>query len=454
MTIISAAPEASTPAAARLARFAATLRPDTLPDAVRERAVWHLLDACGCARAASRLGEGTEATRVARRLGGVPEAELLADATRVPAPLAAFANASLAHALDFDDTHPGSICHISAVVGAAALAAGQANGRPGRDVVAAFVAGVETVARIGEAAQGAFHERGFHPTGVCGVFGAAIAAAMLGGLDESAITNTLGIAGSFTVGVFEFLADGSTTKRQNAAAAAHQGVIAALLASEGATGPASILEGRYGLYATHLGASRPVAVDDLGSRWETLAMAIKPYPACHFSHACLAVVEDLVATRPVDPHDVVSIRVGVPAPAVGVILEPAAQKPQPRSPYDAKFSLPWCLAALLVCGELSVTTFAPQRLADPQIVNLARRVSYQSIPLADAASSFAGTVAITLRDGTTRSGALGYPPGSPENPLAGDAIEHKFDRNAPGDGRLRDRLLDLFDAPAVLLLSG
>src|SRR5262249_59236201 len=121
-----------------------------------------------------------------------------------PAP-AAFANAMLCHGLDFDDTHGDAVCHVSVVVGPAALAVGEARGAPGRDVVAALVGGSEIVARLGMAAGGLFHRRGFHPTGVCGVFGATAAAARLDGLDDHAAARALRIAGSLAPGLLAFL---------------------------------------------------------------------------------------------------------------------------------------------------------------------------------------------------------------------------------------------------------
>ena len=224
-------------AAERLAAFAVALRHDDVPSAVRTRAVVHVLDAVGCAYAASALDEGTEARTVAIAQGGTAAAAVIGTRVRLPAPGAALANGTLMHALDYDDTHPPSICHITTVVAPAALAVAAATGASGAELVTAYVAGCETVARIGAAADGEFHRRGFHATGVCGVFGATVAAARLLRLDAAATTWALGIAGSFAPGLLEFLGDGSSTKRLHAGGAARAGVEAALLAAAGATGP-------------------------------------------------------------------------------------------------------------------------------------------------------------------------------------------------------------------------
>ncbi len=430
-------------AAERLAAFAVALRHDDVPARVRERAVLHLLDAVGCAYAASGLGEGVEARTVVVAAGGTPEADLIGARARVGASAAALANGTLMHALDFDDTHPGSICHITTVVAPAALAVAQATGATGRDLVTAYVAGCETIARLGAAADGEFHRRGFHATGVCGVFGAAVAASRLLSLDAGQTTRALGIAGSFAPGLLEFLGDGSSTKRLHAGGAARAGVDAALLAAAGATGPAGVIDGRYGLFATHLGDPHVAAIaaqlDDLGTRWETAAMAIKPYPCCHFMHGALEALASLAVTA----ADVASIDVRVADAGVGLILEPAADKPRPRTPYDAKFSLPFTAGALLVHGRVGVATFTPAGIDDDAAVVVAERMSYEAVPLAEMANGFGGSVAVRTADGRTLAATVEHPRGSVEAPMSTDEVRAKF----------RDNASLALDADAVLALE-
>jgi 2-methylcitrate dehydratase PrpD len=402
------------------------------PSAVVARATLHLLDAVGCALAADGLHEGGEARAVAVAQGGVPTADVIG-AERLPAPAAAFANGTLIHALDFDDTHPASICHITTVVAPAAFAMAQARGRSGAEMVAAYIAGCETVARIGAAAEGQFHLRGFHPTGVCGVFGATIAAARLARLGTDATVQALGIAASFAPGVLEFLGDGSTTKRLHAGGAAQAGVLAALLADAGASGPATALEGRYGLFRTHLGIDVTDALmaqlADLGSRWETMAMAIKPYPACHFMHGCLEAAERLIAAGDIQAADVRSIHVRVAEPGVGLILEPADAKPVPQTPYDAKFSLPFSLAALLERGSIDVTTYTAGSLGDPRLAAIGRRVTYDSLPLDQVEDAFGGEVELELETGTVRE-SVPVPLGGAGRAMGEADVLRKFSANA------------------------
>ena len=225
-------------AAERLAAFAVALRHDDVPARVRERAVLHILDAVGCAYAASALGEGVEARAVVEAAGRhrrgrshrCPRARACERAPRWPTARSCTRSTSTTPTRGRSATSPRSSRRRRSP-------SPGPTGASGRELVTAYVAGCEAVARLGAAADGEFHRRGFHATGVCGVFGATVAAARLLSLDAVRTTCALGIAGSFAPGLLEFLGDGSSTKRLHAGGAARAGVEAALLAAAGATGP-------------------------------------------------------------------------------------------------------------------------------------------------------------------------------------------------------------------------
>src|SRR5262249_55539845 len=172
-------------AAERVAEFATTLTLDDVPEDVARHAKLHVLDTLGCGLAAHATGIAGQGRQAMAELGGEAQSTVIGHDAALPAPNAAFANAMLCHGLDFDDTHSESVSHISAVISPASLAVGEAQGSSGRDVLAAIVAGNEIVTRIGAAASGLFHARGFHPTAICGIFGATSAAARLTGIDTS-----------------------------------------------------------------------------------------------------------------------------------------------------------------------------------------------------------------------------------------------------------------------------
>src|SRR5919198_685782 len=313
-------------AAERLASFATSLTYDRIPPHVVEAAKLHALDAVGCGLAASALGVATEGRTAMAEVGGEPQASVIGLDAALPAASAAFANAMLCHGLDYDDTHSDSVAHISTVVVPAATAVAEARSVDGRELLTAIVAGNEIVTRIGMAASGAFHRRGFHPTAICGIFGATAAACRLSGHDAATTTSALGLAGSFAGGLFAYLADGTATKPVHPAWAAHGALLASHLAALGAEGPPSVLEGKFGL--SHAFVGRRVDLEeqlaDLGVRWETPRIAFKPSPACHFFHGSLGATASICAD--VDPDAVAEVVVSIPEEGVSLVLEPAELK--------------------------------------------------------------------------------------------------------------------------------
>jgi 2-methylcitrate dehydratase PrpD len=419
--------------AERLAAFTSALTIDAIPEAVAEAAKLHLLDTLGTGLAAHGLDVADYARAAVVEPGVSGAATVIGVDGGLPAADAALANGTICHALDFDDTHSGAVAHVSAAVVPAALAVAEEQGASGAELLAAVVAGNEVVVRLGLVAGAGFHARGFHPTSVCGVFGAATAAARLRGLDAKATTNALGIAGSMASGILEFLSDGSATKRLHPGWAAHAGIIAARLAAHGATGPATVFEGRFGLYAAYLGRTDvdlESQLTDLGERWETPNIAFKPYPACHYIHASLDATRRLVDEEPIAPDEVEEIVALTPRAGVALVLEPLASKLKPRSEYEAKFSLPYSVASLLVHGEVDVSTYTDEAIADSAVLALASRVRYEVKTYATSAGAFPGGVRITTRDGRTREAELPYQRGGPENPMTPAELLEKFRTNA------------------------
>jgi 2-methylcitrate dehydratase PrpD len=439
----------------QFARFALELRADRAPGDVCDAVGLHLLDALGCGLAAVGTGE----VPYARTLGAAGErggASALGVRAPVPAATAALVNGITCHALDFDDTHPASIAHVSAVVVPAALAAAQTAGADGSQLAAALLAGNEITCRIGRPAGDAFHLRGFHPTAICGVFGATAAVASLMGLEERTATHALGIAGSMAAGLMAYLSDGSETKRVHPGWMANAAHVAVALAAHGATGPAAVLEGRNGVYAAFIDRA---AVDveeltaDLGSSWETLQIAFKPYPACHFVHAPLDAVVQLQAEHGFDGAAIERITVFSPRAGIELVAEPLARKRRPETPYESKFSAPFAIAALLHGGHVDATTFGEPLLSDPAIHALADLVDYEERAYPTFPQSLPGGVRIALRDGRRLERHLPHQRGGALNPMPREDVETKFRRNAraalpePAVARLERAALELIDQP-------
>jgi 2-methylcitrate dehydratase PrpD len=420
-------------AAATLAGFSSRLDLGTVPAVVVAAAKLRVIDVLGCGLASVGCDEEPAPGRVFAAQGGTPEATVMGSPTRLPAASAAMVNGVAAHALDFDDTHGPSVCHASAVVVPAALALAEAVGATGAEVLAAVIVGTEVVCVIGMATPGEFHARGFHPTSICGAFGAAAAAARILHLDRATTVSALGLVGSFASGLLAYVAEGTRTKPLHAGWAAQAGVQAALLARAGAEGPTSVLDGRDGLYASHTGATPDLGplLDELGRTWQSLEIALKAYPACHFIHACIDAAA--AASERLGMPDAASIeRVDVRLPSTGVrmTLDPLESKSQPRTPYDAKFSLPFSVASHLVHGRLDVMSYAPSAIGDERVLALARRFAYREWSVAEAPAPFAGEVRLGLDDGRAEHVRVDHPRGAPANPMSRSDIRSKFAANA------------------------
>jgi 2-methylcitrate dehydratase PrpD len=442
--------------AQQLAGFAVSTDSAGIPGPVRRRAALHLLDTLGCGLAAVGTGAAEHATAVALAQGPAEQAALLGVPARASAAGAALANGTRCHALDFDDTHERGICHSSTVVAPAALALGEARDHAGRAVLDAYVLGSEVALRIATATADGLYARGFHPTSVCGAFGAAAASARLLGLDAQRATFALGIVGSFAAGLFEYLSDGSQTKPLHAGWAAQAGVQAALLAEAGATGPATVIEGRFGLVASHTDSEPDWGSvrDGLGQAWELEQVSIKPFPACHFAHASTWAAAELADESGLAAGDIAEVHVRIPAEGEPLVLEPLSDKHRPRTPYDAKFSLPFTVAHHLVHGRLGISSFTAETIRDLEVLDLAARVRGEPLNT-PAPSRFAGGARLLTRAGAELDRFLPHAPGSPQNPLGEDWLLAKFRSNAElaldplAAEQLADALLAIDDAPAL-----
>jgi 2-methylcitrate dehydratase PrpD len=423
---------ASPSAARRLARFVVNLSIDNIPAGVTAQATLLALDTLGNALAAAREDFGGAVLDVAERLGGAPESALLGRRGRVGAANAVLANATLAHGLDFDDTREDAIVHTGCVAVTTALAVGEATGASGQAVLEALIAAVEVMCRIGLAVPGALHARHFHPTSITSSFAAAAAAGRLHGLDDGQLVHALGICGSQSAGIIEYLADGSWTKRLHPGWGAHAGVTAALLARAGFTGPESVLEGAHGLYAAFAGghdAGRLDALlDSLGTTWELAELTLKPYPCGSIAQPYMDCAMRL--RERARPPEIVSIRCRTAAGPVPRLWEPLAGKHAPPNGYAAKFSLPYLLASILVRGQAGLAEFTDDAVRDPAVLEIARKVSYELDAAIDYPRQFVGDVELTLADGRVLRERQDRPRGGPDAPLTRDEIEAKFRGNA------------------------
>lgn len=436
-----------------LASWAHGLRLEDVPAQVRAAACQHLLDGLGTALAAARANAAGPAVRVATALGGPAESTIVGTGVMASAPAAALANGTLLHTYDYDDTHADGLVHATAAVLPAAFAVGEQVAAGGARVLGAAVAGYETVCRIAAASPHGFHARGIHATHACGVFSAALVASVLAGSSPAITVDAMGIAGSAAGGLLEFLNTGSSTKQLHPGMAALNGILAARLAAAGASGPSSVLEGDKGLYAAL--SARPAdpgrILEDLGTRWETAAIGIKPYPACQLLHATLDAAAAVLGEVG-SADEVLRVVADVHPDSAAVVCEPWPAKLAPRTAYDAKFSLPWSVAALLADGTVDLTTYSPDSIARPAVADLARRVEVRLTDGHGPAADAAGRVELHLSSGRTLTGWVPGSLGTTGTPLPAGDIVAKFMANCGGTaaaGELAELVLALAGAPSL-----
>lgn len=419
-------------AARRLARFVLDLSLDRVPPAVQAQASLLALDTLGNALAAVREDFGTAVLDVAGRLGGPAESALLGRHARVAAANAVLANATLAHGLDFDDTREDAIVHTGCVAVTTALAVGEAVGANGRAVLEALIAGVEVMCRVGLVVPGALHARHYHPTSITSTFAAAAAAGRLYGLGEDQLVRAFGVCGSQSAGIIEYLADGSWTKRLHPGWGGHAGVVAALLARSGFTGPETVLDGEHGLYAAFAGGHDAARLEaqlaSLGTTWELAELTLKPYPCGSIAQPYMDCAMRL--RESVRPQEIGAIRCRTAAGPVPRLWEPLAAKHAPPNGYAAKFSLPYLLASILVRGRAGLAEFEDAAVKDAAVLAVAGKVRYELDATIDYPRQFVGDVEITLADGRVLRERQNRPRGGPDAPLSRAEIEAKFRGNA------------------------
>jgi 2-methylcitrate dehydratase PrpD len=414
-----------------LAGFVAGIAYDALPAEVRERAKWLVTDMVGIALRARHDAESTPALLAAvERLGlAQGSATVIGDERGCSPTGAAMVNGTLAHSLDFDDTHaPGSI-HPSAPIVPAALAAAEMTGASGRDLVAAIVAGYEVQIRLSLALVPKEHyDRGFHPTATCGVFGAAAAAGRVFGLSADATAHAFGIALSQAAGSMQFLVDGAWTKRSHVGHAAMSGLIAASLAREGFHGAVEAFEGKAGFLRAY--APNPIlenAVAGLGRVYETMAIAVKPYPACRYSHAAIDALLELRAAHGLKWEDVEAVEVGLPRTGWKIIGDPEADKQAPKNVVEGQFSMPFVAAVALREGAMQWDHYA-RHVRDPKTLALCKRVRAVVDPLAEAEFPRYMSGVVRMRaGGSAFEKFVRVAKGEPENFVTAAELRSKFD---------------------------
>ncbi len=411
----------------QLAAFAAELRFDDIPADVVAHMKLCLLDTVGCGLYGSTLPWTQILRDTLSALDNDGSCPVWGAPVMLSSPHAALVNGTAVHAFELDDLHPRSIVHPGAVVIPPALAVATGRGTTsGRDLITAFVAGYEVAARVGSAVGAAHLLAGWHPTGTHGTLGAAAAAGSVLGLTAQQMSHALGIAGSQSSGLMA-AQYGAMVKRLHAGHAAQSGVYAALLAARGFTGIADLFDSPYGGY---LGTFSPrfdptLITAGLGSTWEVSQVGFKPYStngSCHPAIDALLDLRELEGVR-ADNVDSVCIRCST------ATLEHVGWDYEPDSVTTAQMNLPYIVSVVITDGDAFVDQFTTDRINDPALVEMSKRVHVSADPEIDARGDrfrHATHVEVRLRDGRVLRQSCDHAKGSASSPLSEQDLVSKF----------------------------
>ena len=414
-----------------LAEVLAETSYDDLPADVIEHTQRSVTDWLGSALGGSIEKPARLAQQVAAALGRSDEATVFG-AGRASAPAAAFANGVASHILELDDIHRGSTIHAAAPIIPAALAVAEREHADGRAFLAAVALGYEAAFRIGEAVNPS-HYYFFHPTGTVATFGAAAAAGSLLRLDADQMVNALGSAGTQAAALWEFNADGAMSKHLHPGKAAMNGILAADLACLGFTGATRILEGERGFFRAFSDSFDESRVTDgLGSRWKIVENGYKLYSCCRHTHTAVDCALDMRArkgwSRDDVLHEVSRITIETYGPGYEIVKEM-----NPRTPYQAKFSLAYCVATAMLEGELGLEQFSDERFNSDGVRNRAIAELLGRIDVkvagdltANYPAAWSARLAVALSDGAVEQAASDCPRGSAENPVSTAELERKL----------------------------
>ena len=340
----------------KFAEFCEQLKYEDLSPEVIKRTKLLILDTVGIIIRARHDAESTSSlvSAIEKLEMSNGSCQVFSDKKTYSPSAAALLNGTLAHSLDFDDTHAEASLHSSAPILSAALAAAQMNKSSGQELITACVVGYEVQIRLGLAGGASAHyKKGFHPSATCGIFGAAAAAGFLMGLTKEQYISAFGIALSQSAGSMQFLTDGAWTKRSHVGQAAQNGLSCAIMAGEGFKGPSKAFEGQWGyLHSYASGGNIKKAIDGLGEKFETLNLGVKPYPSCRYSHAAIDGLIELKKELNFSSEDLDDVDIGLSETALNIIGYPLNDKQNPKSIVDGQFSMPFCAAVTVKSGGL------------------------------------------------------------------------------------------------------
>ncbi|MBI5969308.1 MAG: MmgE/PrpD family protein [Deltaproteobacteria bacterium] len=407
-----------------LAKFIVSLNYKNLPEEVILKAKHCLMDTIGAALAGSKTPEALIAKRLAEKLNQKKEATLFTGRGKIGCLEAAMANGIMAHALELDDGNRFAQGHPGITVIPAVVALAEKGKIKGKDLIPAIVAGYEVFGRIGAAGNPSHFNRGFHTTGTCGTFAAAAGAGRLLKLDDRKMVSALGIAGSQAAGLFAFMADGTMTKVLHAGKAAQNGILSALLAKEGFTGPSTVLEDERGFYKAFADTFNPQRIlDGLGERYEIMNTYVKFHASCRHSHPAIDAILDIRKSHSIQPEEVEKVNF-----YTYTIAAKFVDGKEVQTPLSGRMSLPYSASVALLDGRVGPEEFKPKKLKDERVRILMDRIDvFPDQELDKMVPEHRGARAeVILKDGRKFTSEVLDAKGEPEIPGSGSDLYDKF----------------------------
>lgn len=393
---------------------------DDLRKDVMQHIKYCILDWLGVAFAGSLEPSSKIIVQFIKEVGGKKESTIIEEGFQTSCINAAFANGIIGHSAELDDIYEEAIIHPGAPVIPAALAVAEREKSNGKDLITAIALGYETEIRIGRAIMPSHYDY-WHPTGTCGTFGATAAVGSLIKLDEYRMTNALSIASTEAAGLIESF--GTMCKPFNAGRAARDGIVAAYLAQKGFTGSNKMLVSEKGyVNATSRHPNLDRLTENLGESYELMRTVFKRHACCGHIHGAIDAVLDIMEKKSLEFNDINEIKVGT----YPIAAELVGKNYDPRTIAEAKFSLPFCVAAAVIYGKVSLTEFSSVKLNTPEVHEIMKRVKVFIEPKYVNAQLGSAKVIIRTMEGEKLTKSVDTPKGHPNNPLTKTELEKKF----------------------------
>jgi len=411
-----------------LVQYIMEMKYEHFPSEVIHSTKKHIMDTLGVAIAGSKYSVSSTIVNQVKQWAGSEESTILVYGGRVPCQNAAMANGAMARALDLGGVYEKGATHPNETVIPAALALGEREKTSGEDLITAVTIGIDLICRLKLVTR---KFRGFVGESI---FGASAAASKILKLDEGETLNALNIAFCLAAGTYQMVIDNNSFMHVSHGMRAYSGILSALFAQQGVTGPKSFIEGEYGLYNVYENREDCEIEEltrELGERFESVNVSIKPYPACRFAHSAIYGTLELFKENQIQPQDISKITVGVNEMAYKLNCIPEEKKISPKAPIEVQFSIPFLIGTSVIKKDVFIEHITDESmLRNEDILHIARRVKcYIDNELEQefvTKGSMGAIIKINTKEGKIFEKRISNAFGHPENPLSFDQVVKKF----------------------------